>query len=114
VGAIAELRQRGAKKAELRQRGAKKIVVAGASLGGAAVLAAAASSPPALAGVVSISGPDSAFLRGGGYDYAVLDRPLPHAASGAPCCSSLRRTTRPFRPRRRARSTGLPPPRTSG
>ena len=59
--------------AELRRRGAKKIVVAGASLGGAAVLAAAASAPPALAGVVSISGPDSALLRGGGYDYAVLD-----------------------------------------
>jgi len=58
---------------ELRRRGAKKIVVAGASLGGAAVLAAAASAPRALAGVVSISGPDSAFLRGGGYDYAVLD-----------------------------------------
>ena len=59
--------------AELRRRGAKKIVVAGASLGGAAVLTAAASAPPALAGVVSISGPDSALLRGGGYDYAVLD-----------------------------------------
>jgi pimeloyl-ACP methyl ester carboxylesterase len=59
--------------AELRRRGPKEIVLVGASLGGAAVLAAAASARPALAGVVSISGPDSAFLRGGGYEHAVLD-----------------------------------------
>lgn len=59
--------------AELRRRGSKKIVLVGASLGGAAVLAAAASARPAVAGVVSISGPDSAFLSGGGFFYATLD-----------------------------------------
>ncbi len=58
---------------ELRRRGAKKIVLVGASLGGAAVLAAAASARPALAGVVSISGPSSAFFRGSGSEYAALD-----------------------------------------
>ncbi len=57
--------------AELRRRGAKKVVLVGASLGGAAVLAAAASQDSALAGVVSVSGPDSAALRA--YSYAVLN-----------------------------------------
>jgi len=56
---------------ELRRRGSQKIVLVGASLGGAAVLAAAASARPPLAGVVCISAPDSAFLRGD--QYAVLD-----------------------------------------
>ena len=40
------------------------------------MIAAAASKPPALVGVVSISAPDSAFLRAGGYDYAVLNPTL--------------------------------------
>ena len=33
----------------------------------------AASARPAVAGIVSISGPDSAFLSGGGFFYATLD-----------------------------------------
>lgn len=58
---------------ELRRRGAKKIVLGGASLGGAVVVTAAASARPAPAGVVSISAPNTAFLRGGGYPAAVLN-----------------------------------------
>ena len=59
--------------AELRRRGSEQIVLVGASLGGSAVLTAAASARPPVAGVVSISGPDSAYLRGGGFFYATLD-----------------------------------------
>jgi pimeloyl-ACP methyl ester carboxylesterase len=43
----------------LRSHGAKKILLVGASMGGTAVLAAAASIRPAVAGVVSVSGPRS-------------------------------------------------------
>jgi hypothetical protein len=59
--------------AELRRRGSTKIVLGGASLGGAAALTAAASAPTAVAGIVSISPPDTAFLRRGGYQSARLD-----------------------------------------
>ncbi|HET7854861.1 MAG TPA: alpha/beta fold hydrolase [Gaiellaceae bacterium] len=43
----------------LRARGAKSIVLAGASLGGAAVLSAAAQAVPAVDGVISFSSPQS-------------------------------------------------------
>lgn len=59
--------------AKLRRLGSQKIVIGGASMGGAAVLTAAAAARPAVAGLVSISAPDTAFYRRGGYQQAVLD-----------------------------------------
>jgi pimeloyl-ACP methyl ester carboxylesterase len=58
---------------ELRRRGAGKIVIVGMSIGGSAVLAAAATSQPPVAGVVSVSAPDSRFLRESASEYAVLN-----------------------------------------
>jgi pimeloyl-ACP methyl ester carboxylesterase len=55
---------------ELRRRGATQIVLAGASLGGSAVLIAAASIKPSVAGVVSLSGADTTTLRNNATVYA--------------------------------------------
>lgn len=66
--------------AELRRRGAGKVVIVGASIGGSAVLAAAASSRPPVAGVVSISAPDTRSLRADLAEYAAALDPTAAAA----------------------------------